>query len=138
MSNIVENRTIHSSTRGNAQRGRRTNRPRNKESKKDTEVKPSVGSTPNMEASQSNNDPKQDITSEEDSPACWICAEPIKFYALSECNHRTCHVCSVRLRALYKKMDCTFCKVLKRIFQLFSVSKVAIAFATCRYFHRFF
>jgi len=42
---------------------------------------------------------------------CWICTEPIKYYALSECNHRTCHVCALRLRALYKKMECTFCKV---------------------------
>ncbi|EJD05770.1 uncharacterized protein FOMMEDRAFT_77585 [Fomitiporia mediterranea MF3/22] len=45
-----------------------------------------------------------------DSDVCWICAEPVKFYSLSECNHRTCHVCALRLRALYKKMDCTFCK----------------------------
>jgi hypothetical protein len=42
---------------------------------------------------------------------CWICAEPVKYYAVSECNHRTCHVCALRLRALYKKLDCTFCKV---------------------------
>lgn len=47
----------------------------------------------------------------EDVAICWICAEPIKYYAVSECNHRTCHVCSLRLRALYKKNDCTFCKV---------------------------
>lgn len=46
----------------------------------------------------------------EDVAICWICAEPIKYYAVSECNHRTCHVCSLRLRALYKKTDCTFCK----------------------------
>ena len=49
---------------------------------------------------------------EDDSETtCWICAEPVKFYSLSECNHRTCHVCALRLRALYKKLDCTFCKV---------------------------
>ncbi|PFH48349.1 hypothetical protein AMATHDRAFT_196723 [Amanita thiersii Skay4041] len=41
---------------------------------------------------------------------CFICAEPIKYYSLSACNHRTCHVCALRLRALYKKTDCTFCK----------------------------
>ncbi|KAJ7813908.1 hypothetical protein B0H14DRAFT_2522586 [Mycena olivaceomarginata] len=46
----------------------------------------------------------------EDAAICWICAEPVKYYAVSECNHRTCHVCSLRLRALYKKTDCTFCK----------------------------
>ena len=46
-----------------------------------------------------------------DSDVCWICAEPVKYYSLSECNHRTCHVCAIRLRALYKRTDCTFCKV---------------------------
>jgi len=41
---------------------------------------------------------------------CFICAEPVKYFAVSTCNHRTCHVCSLRLRALYKKRECTFCK----------------------------
>lgn len=50
-------------------------------------------------------------TEPEDGAVCWICAEPVKFYSVSECNHRTCHVCALRLRALYKRMDCTFCKV---------------------------
>lgn len=53
--------------------------------------------------------PPDDASQEQD--LCWICAEPIKYYAVSECNHRTCHVCALRLRALYKKLDCTFCKV---------------------------
>ncbi|KAJ7453217.1 hypothetical protein FB451DRAFT_1145061 [Mycena latifolia] len=52
----------------------------------------------------------EEAEQEEDSAVCWICAEPIKYYAVSECNHRTCHVCALRLRALYKKNDCTFCK----------------------------
>lgn len=42
---------------------------------------------------------------------CLICAEPIKLFAVPQCNHRTCHICAVRLRALYKKKECTFCKV---------------------------
>lgn len=46
-----------------------------------------------------------------DDAVCWICAEPVKYYSVSQCNHRTCHVCALRLRALYKKNDCTFCKV---------------------------
>lgn len=46
-----------------------------------------------------------------DIDVCWICAEQVKYYAVSECNHRTCQVCALRLRALYKKMECTFCKV---------------------------
>ena len=50
-------------------------------------------------------------TAADDASVCWICAEPVKYYAISECGHRTCHVCTLRLRALYKKMECTFCKV---------------------------
>jgi hypothetical protein len=50
-------------------------------------------------------------TQEDNADICWICAEPVKYYSVSECNHRTCHVCALRLRALYKKLDCTFCKV---------------------------
>lgn len=53
---------------------------------------------------------------EDDADVCWICAEPVKYYAVPECNHRTCHVCALRLRALYKKMDCTFCKVRRAVY----------------------
>ncbi len=49
--------------------------------------------------------------SPQDPDVCFICAEPVKYYSVSQCNHRTCHVCALRLRALYKKMDCTYCKV---------------------------
>lgn len=48
---------------------------------------------------------------EEEVDTCYICAEPVKYYALGTCSHKTCHVCSLRLRALYKKRECTFCKV---------------------------
>lgn len=41
-------------------------------------------------------------TSAEEDNICFICAEAVKFYSLSECNHRTCHICALRLRALYK------------------------------------
>ncbi|KAI0345396.1 hypothetical protein BDW22DRAFT_1354324 [Trametopsis cervina] len=57
------------------------------------------------------NDAKVDDTVEGVEPdVCFICAEPVKYYSVSTCNHRTCHVCSLRLRALYKKLECTFCK----------------------------
>ncbi|KAG7100068.1 hypothetical protein E1B28_001852 [Marasmius oreades] len=46
----------------------------------------------------------------EEEPVFWICAEPIKYYPVLACNHHTWHVCAPRLRALYKKKDCTFCK----------------------------
>jgi hypothetical protein len=47
----------------------------------------------------------------DENEVCWICAEPVKYYSVSDCDHRTCHVCALRLRALYKNTDCTFCKV---------------------------
>lgn len=52
-----------------------------------------------------------DAASNADGEPCWICAEPVKFYSVAVCNHRTCHVCALRLRALYKKLECAFCKV---------------------------
>lgn len=52
----------------------------------------------------------------EEEEICHICAEPMgkKAYAVAECNHRTCYTCSLRLRALYKRLDCTFCKVCRQ------------------------
>ncbi|GAA5988674.1 hypothetical protein JCM10908_003670 [Rhodotorula pacifica] len=47
----------------------------------------------------------------QDGEICFICAEgPVEYWSVGECNHRTCHTCSIRLRALYKKNECTFCK----------------------------
>ncbi|ELU44184.1 cytoplasmic protein [Rhizoctonia solani AG-1 IA] len=68
---------------------------------------------PNGSANSNKAAPTPDTTSaDSDEMICWICAEPVKFYALSECNHRTCHVCALRLRALYKRTDCTFLSVI--------------------------
>lgn len=64
-----------------------------------------------VEDAKEKKNPEVDIAPIE-SDLCLICAEPVKFYAFSECNHRTCHVCALRLRALYKKENCTFCKVI--------------------------
>ncbi|ORY44274.1 hypothetical protein BCR35DRAFT_272992 [Leucosporidium creatinivorum] len=46
----------------------------------------------------------------DEADMCFICAEKAVLWALGECGHRTCHTCSIRLRALYKKRECTFCK----------------------------
>ncbi|THU81414.1 hypothetical protein K435DRAFT_972354 [Dendrothele bispora CBS 962.96] len=59
----------------------------------------------NEKAVEENKEPAED-----DVDTCFICAEPVKYYSVSQCNHRTCQVCALRLRALYKKMECTFCK----------------------------
>ncbi|KAI8906724.1 hypothetical protein EDD86DRAFT_209613 [Gorgonomyces haynaldii] len=41
---------------------------------------------------------------------CFICTEPMVWQAFGECNHPICHTCSLRLRALYKKNECQYCK----------------------------
>jgi E3 ubiquitin-protein ligase ZNF598 len=47
----------------------------------------------------------------EDGELCFICASTIEYLAIAPCNHQTCHICALRLRALYKKRDCAYCKV---------------------------
>lgn len=94
-------------------RGGRGGRPNNTISTKEEDGKPEVSGEGNMMENVEENEVKTAAAVEEvdDSRICWICAEPVKYFSVSECNHRTCHVCALRLRALYKKLDCTFCKV---------------------------
>ncbi|KAJ9114719.1 hypothetical protein QFC22_005595 [Naganishia vaughanmartiniae] len=47
-----------------------------------------------------------------DEETCFICAEKITYFAVGVCGHTTCHICAIRLRVFYKKLDCTFCKTL--------------------------
>ncbi|KAI5819519.1 hypothetical protein BZA77DRAFT_157545 [Pyronema omphalodes] len=48
--------------------------------------------------------------SDPDSPVCFICANQVKYTAIPPCNHETCHVCSLRMRALYKSKACAHCR----------------------------
>ncbi|KAG6370057.1 hypothetical protein JVT61DRAFT_12459 [Boletus reticuloceps] len=99
------------SKRGHRGRGRGGNT--NKAARRSGDNKPASDVTSTNEPSKSPTTTTNDIASaasSDDAPVCWICAEPVKYYSLSACNHRTCHVCALRLRALYKKLDCTFCK----------------------------
>jgi DNA mismatch repair ATPase MutL len=48
---------------------------------------------------------------EADGEVCFICTRPIDYYSVAPCNHRTCHLCTLRLRALYKTKNCAYCKV---------------------------
>jgi hypothetical protein len=50
---------------------------------------------------------------EEDSDVevCFICAGPVVHNSVSPCNHRTCHICALRMRALYKNRACMHCRV---------------------------
>jgi len=49
---------------------------------------------------------------EEDSDVelCFICASPVIHSSLSPCNHSTCHICALRMRALYKNRACLHCR----------------------------
>lgn len=76
----------------------------------------------------------QDTTANDDddelppeAELCFICADPIKLTSVAPCDHRTCHICALRLRVLYKKDECTFCKT--KIDRLIFTSSSTKAFA---------
>jgi len=48
---------------------------------------------------------------EVEAEVCWICASPIVHESIAPCNHRTCHICCLRMRALYKEKNCAHCRV---------------------------
>ncbi|CEP19248.1 hypothetical protein [Parasitella parasitica] len=47
---------------------------------------------------------------QEDDELCFICTEPVRMFAVGQCDHRTCHKCTLRLRALYETRNCAYCK----------------------------
>lgn len=51
-----------------------------------------------------------------EAEVCFICASPVVHNSVAPCNHRTCHICALRMRALYKTKDCAHCRV--RLFPL--------------------
>ena len=48
---------------------------------------------------------------EVEAEVCFICASPVEHNSVAPCNHRTCHICSLRMRALYKDKNCAHCRV---------------------------
>lgn len=54
--------------------------------------------------------PAQAAEDDDDGEMCFICAEVATLWAVGVCGHRTCHTCSIRLRALYKKRSVTFAR----------------------------
>ncbi|KAJ5721434.1 uncharacterized protein N7483_009368 [Penicillium malachiteum] len=46
----------------------------------------------------------------DDGEVCFICASKVEHTSVSPCNHRTCHICALRLRALYKNKGCAHCR----------------------------
>ncbi|CUS14537.1 unnamed protein product [Tuber aestivum] len=51
-----------------------------------------------------------DAASDPDSSICFICADPVKYSSIAPCNHVTCHICALRMRALYKNKACAHCR----------------------------
>ncbi|KAK6362822.1 hypothetical protein TWF730_000275 [Orbilia blumenaviensis] len=49
-------------------------------------------------------------TSTDNEEICFICANPIQYHSIAPCNHMTCHICSLRMRALYKTKQCPHCR----------------------------
>ncbi|SLM33974.1 c2h2 finger domain [Lasallia pustulata] len=45
-----------------------------------------------------------------EAEVCFICASPVLHNSVAPCNHRTCHICALRLRALYKTRACAHCR----------------------------
>lgn len=45
-----------------------------------------------------------------EAEVCFICASPVIHQSVAPCNHRTCHICALRMRALYKNKECAHCR----------------------------
>ncbi|KAL6716176.1 hypothetical protein ACLMJK_005742 [Lecanora helva] len=53
---------------------------------------------------------QQEETDAVEAEVCFICASPVIHNSVAPCNHRTCHICALRLRALYKTRACAHCR----------------------------
>lgn len=53
---------------------------------------------------------------EVEAEVCFICASPVVHNSVAPCNHRTCHICALRMRALYKTKDCAHCRVSSQLY----------------------
>lgn len=73
---------------------------------------PVVGVEENTRALPVLNKPNLQQSDDEDPDAevCFICASPVQHIAVAPCNHRSCHICSIRMRALYKTKACAHCR----------------------------
>lgn len=63
------------------------------------------------EVSAKENQSEAEAEEDEEADVCFICASPVAHGSVSPCNHWTCHICALRLRALYKTTACAHCRV---------------------------
>ena len=54
---------------------------------------------------------QEDAGEDVEAEICFICASLVVHNSVAPCNHRTCHICALRLRALYKTRACAHCRV---------------------------
>ena len=66
--------------------------------------------TKDTEAKESDKSKEQNETEDVEAEVCFICASPVVHNSVAPCNHRTCHICALRLRALYKTRACAHCR----------------------------
>ncbi|KAJ2798602.1 hypothetical protein H4R21_003861, partial [Coemansia helicoidea] len=57
-----------------------------------------------------NEEQEGDPAAADGEAVCFICADAVSFYAVGECDHRTCFRCNLRLRVLFKSKACPYCK----------------------------
>lgn len=92
--------------RGNREGGSRSDRP----SEKGKGPIASSGETQHAPVALTKPPAIQPAADAEEGEVCFICASPVQHTAVAPCNHRTCHICSLRLRALYKTKTCAHCR----------------------------
>ncbi|EEB07645.1 ubiquitin-protein ligase E3 [Schizosaccharomyces japonicus yFS275] len=122
MANSTANKTKASSgternnTRSSHRRPRNRTNPKKgaKNDEKSVKLKPE-GESDDTDAEDSSEKKVSKVTpveeeDDEDGEFCFICAQNVTYMCIMPCNHQLCHVCALRLRALYKTNNCTFCK----------------------------
>lgn len=55
-------------------------------------------------------DPSGESAQGTEVEVCFICANPVVHQSVAPCDHRTCHICALRMRALYKTKACAHCR----------------------------
>ena len=66
--------------------------------------------TKDVEPKEDQKSKEQNETEDVEAEVCFICASPVVHNSVAPCNHRTCHICALRLRALYKTRACAHCR----------------------------
>jgi hypothetical protein len=102
-------RGISFSSRGSGSSGR--GRGRGGQTKASQPSEPSIPDAPIVPIQETTAPVEKTEEEDPEKEVCFICASDIVHLAIAPCNHRTCHICSLRWRALYKTDTCAHCRV---------------------------